>query len=78
MQNMIMTKHPSTISHSTGSCFLTMGVIPAIIVWHCTEYRIADFGLTIIPHTIGYTIAWTAGLSLLVIPLAYFSDPKTW
>lgn len=57
--------------------FLTMGVIPAIIsLALLPEYRIADFGLTIIPHTIGYTIAWTAGLSLLVIPLAYFSARK--
>jgi membrane protease YdiL (CAAX protease family) len=57
--------------------FITMGVIPAIICLALLpEYRIADLGVTIIPGTMVYTIGWTAGLSLLVIPLAYISARK--
>lgn len=56
---------------------ITMGVIPAIIFKALLpEYRMADLGLTIIPDTMGYTIVWSAGLSLLVIPLAYISARK--
>ncbi len=57
--------------------FLTMGVIPSVIcLIFLPKYTLADYGLTIIPSTTLFTVIWTLGLSVLVIPLAYFSAKK--
>jgi membrane protease YdiL (CAAX protease family) len=57
--------------------FIAMGVIPgALCLILMPAYSLADYGLTYDPETILFTIAWTVGLSLLVIPLAYFSAQK--
>ena len=57
--------------------FVFMGVVPAVIcLFLLPEYRLADYGLTFRADTLVYTLWWTAGLSLLVIPLAWVSAKK--
>ena len=57
--------------------FISMGVIPTILcLIFVPGISLADYGLTIIPETTMFTLAWTIGLSILVIPLAYFSAKK--
>lgn len=57
--------------------FISMGVIPTILcLIFVPNISLADYGLTIIPETTMFTLAWTIGLSILVIPLAYFSAKK--
>jgi len=57
--------------------FITMGVIPSVIcLIFLPKYSLADYGLTFIPSTTLFTIVWTLGLSILVIPLAYISAKK--
>lgn len=57
--------------------FFIMGVVPTILcLIFIPNISLADYGLTIIPETTMFTLAWTLGLSILVIPLAYFSAKK--
>lgn len=57
--------------------FLSMGVVPSIIcLVVLPDYSIADYGLTVIPETTFFSLIWTIGLCLLVVPLAYFSAKK--
>jgi membrane protease YdiL (CAAX protease family) len=57
--------------------FLTLGLLPSLICMIFMKgYTLADFGLTINSKTRLFTIAWTVGLSLLVMPLAYISAKK--
>ena len=57
--------------------FLIMGVVPTVLcLMFIPNISLADYGLTIIPETTMFTLAWTLGLSILVIPLAYFSAKK--
>lgn len=57
--------------------FLSMGVAPAILcLIFLPDYSLADYGLTIIPETTLFSIVWTLGLCVLVVPLAYFSAKK--
>ena len=57
--------------------FIAMGVIPTIIcLLTIKDLTLADYGLTIIPETTLFTIIWTLGLCVLVIPLAAFSAKK--
>lgn len=59
--------------------FISMGVAPLLICMiFLTDKTTADYGLTIIPETTFFSIIWTIGLCVLVIPLAYKSatNPK--
>lgn len=57
--------------------FISMGVLPVIISLIMLEgSTLADYGLTIIPETTFYSLAWTLGLTALVVPLAYISAKK--
>ena len=57
--------------------FISMGVVPTVLcLIFIPDISLADYGLTIIPETTLFTLAWTIGLSILVIPLAYFSAKK--
>jgi membrane protease YdiL (CAAX protease family) len=57
--------------------FLTMGVLPlAVCMAFIPEMGMADYGLTMIPATSLYSLAWTMGLCVLVVPLASFSARK--
>lgn len=57
--------------------FISMGIIPTIIcLLLIPEVSLGDLGLTIIPETTLFTLVWTVGLSILVMPLAYFSGKK--
>lgn len=57
--------------------FLAMGVIPGIIALIVLPgYSLSVLGLWHNPETFTYTLAWTLGLSAIVIPLAYFSAKK--
>ncbi len=57
--------------------FLAMGVAPTIIcLLFIKDVSLADYGLTFIPSTTVFTLVWTLGLCILVIPLAAFSAKK--
>lgn len=57
--------------------FISMGIIPLLLCLIFIEgSKPADYGLTIIPETLFFTIVWTLGLCVLVIPLAYISAKK--
>jgi membrane protease YdiL (CAAX protease family) len=54
-----------------------MGVAPIIICLICLPaYNLADYGLTFISQTTFFSVVWTVGLCVLVVPLAYFSAKK--
>jgi len=57
--------------------FVAMGIIPAIFcLIFLPEYSLADYGLTFNPETSLYTLGWTFGLAILIIPLAYINAQK--
>lgn len=57
--------------------FLMMGVMPTLIcLIALPNYKLADYGLTFIPETTFFSLVWTLGLCVLVIPLVYFSAKK--
>ena len=57
--------------------FISMGILPTIVcLIMIPNISLADYGLTIIPKTLGFTTIWTVGLCALVIPLAFFSAKK--
>ena len=61
--------------------FVSMGVIPLIACSIVLEnFSAREFGLTFIPETTYFSLVWIVGLSLLVVPLVYFTakKPKNW
>ena len=57
--------------------FISMGVLPTVIcLIFIDDLTLAKLGLTFIPETALFTLAWTVGLCALVIPLAMFSAKK--
>jgi membrane protease YdiL (CAAX protease family) len=56
--------------------FVVMGIIPVMICVIFLDIPFAKYGLTIIPETTMYSLAWIVGLSVLVIPLVHFSAKK--
>lgn len=57
--------------------FITMGVAPTVIaLLLIPELGLADYGLTFIPETTFFSVVWTIGLCVLVIPLAFISAKK--
>jgi len=58
--------------------FVTMGILPVIVcLILIDQFSIADYGLTIIPETTLFSLAWIGGLCALVVPLTYFNAKKT-
>lgn len=57
--------------------FISMGVLPTVLcLILIPEISLADYGLTIIPKTTMFSVIWTVGLCVLVVPLASFSARK--
>lgn len=57
--------------------FIAMCVMPAALcLIFLRDYSLADYGLTFISETTLFTVVWTFGLAILVIPLAYISAQK--
>ncbi len=71
---------PASVYHITFNRlfgFITLGVIPcALCLIFLPDYSISDYGLIFKPETTFFTIAWTIGLALLVVPITYFSASK--
>lgn len=56
--------------------FVFMGIIPVAICLAFLDIPFAKYGLTFIPETTLFSLAWIVGLSVLVIPLVHFSAKK--
>ena len=57
--------------------FISMGILPTIFcLVFLPELTLADLGLTFIYKTAQFSIFWISGLSVLIIPLVYFSAKK--
>ena len=57
--------------------FISMGILPTIFcLVFLPELTLADLGLTFIYKTAQFSIFWILGLSILIIPLVYFSAKK--
>ncbi|MDB0020813.1 CPBP family intramembrane metalloprotease [bacterium] len=59
--------------------FFSMGVFPTIIcLFYLPDLTLADLGLTLIYETSLFSLLWILGLSILIVPLVYFSakNPK--
>ena len=57
--------------------FISMGILPTIFcLVFLPELTLADLGLTFIYKTAQFSIFWISGLSILIIPLVYFSAKK--
>ena len=57
--------------------FISMGILPAIFcLVFLSKLTLADLGLTFIYKTAQFSIFWILGLSILIIPLVYFSAKK--
>ena len=57
--------------------FISMGILPAIFcLVFFSKLTLADLGLTFIYKTAQFSIFWILGLSVLIIPLVYFSAKK--
>ena len=54
-----------------------MGILPTILcLVFLPKLTLADLGLTFIYKTAQFSIFWISGLSILIIPLVYFSAKK--
>lgn len=57
--------------------FISMGILPTILcLVFLPKLTLADLGLTFIYKTAQFSIFWISGLSVLIIPLVYFSAKK--
>ena len=57
--------------------FISMGILPTIFcLVFLPKLTLADLGLTFIYKTAQFSIFWILGLSVLIIPLVYFSAKK--
>ena len=57
--------------------FISMGVLPLVICLLMLDGTTpSDYGLTIIPKTTFFSVVWTLGLTVLVVPIAYMSAKK--
>lgn len=57
--------------------FISMGILPTILcLVFLPKLTLADLGLTFIYKTAQFSIFWISGLSILIIPLVYFSAKK--
>lgn len=57
--------------------FVSMGIFPVIIclLWF-KGTNLSDYGISFDSQTFIFSLVWTVGLSILVIPIAYFSAKK--
>ena len=57
--------------------FFSMGILPTfLILIVLPEFTLADLGFTLIYETFLFSFLWILGLSILIIPLVYFSAQK--
>ena len=57
--------------------FISMGIVPVLIcVFFIDSIPFSAYGLTVISETTALSLVWILGLSVLVIPLVYFSAKK--
>jgi membrane protease YdiL (CAAX protease family) len=57
--------------------FLVLGVIPVLFLWLLIpSFSLQEIGLWFNSETTWFSIAWTLGLSLVVIPMAFISAKK--
>lgn len=57
--------------------FFSMGILPTfLILIVLPEFTLADLGFTLIYETFLFSLLWILGLSILIIPLVYFSAQK--
>jgi membrane protease YdiL (CAAX protease family) len=57
--------------------FFSMGILPALLILIVLpEFTLADLGFTLIYETFLFSFLWILGLSILIIPLVYFSAQK--
>lgn len=57
--------------------FFSMGIVPIIICLILIEdYTLSEYGLTFVNETTLFSVLWTIGLSIIVVPLVYFSAKK--
>jgi membrane protease YdiL (CAAX protease family) len=57
--------------------FFSMGILPALLILIVLpEFTLADLGFTLIYETFLFSLLWILGLSILIIPLVYFSAQK--
>lgn len=57
--------------------FICMGIIPmTICLIFLNEIPFSAYGLTIVPSTTLLSLVWILGLSIVVVPLAYYSAQK--
>ena len=56
--------------------FFVLGIIPLILVMVLFDVSCSDIGLTFRKETFLYSLFWTLALSVIVIPMAYFSAKK--
>lgn len=57
--------------------FVSMGILPALLfLLLVPEYSLSNLGFTWIPDTALYSVLWTIGLWVVVVPLAYISAQK--
>jgi membrane protease YdiL (CAAX protease family) len=71
----------ATVNHVTFNRiigFVSLGILPAIFcLIFLPGYTLADYGLTFRTDTALFTLGWTVGLSIFVIPMTYLSAQKT-
>ncbi|MBK9284897.1 MAG: CPBP family intramembrane metalloprotease [Sphingobacteriaceae bacterium] len=57
--------------------FISMGIIPLVIcMLFLPKSNFSDYGLTFIPETSLYSLIWTLGLGIVVVPIAFLSAKK--
>jgi membrane protease YdiL (CAAX protease family) len=57
--------------------FVVMGIVPIpFLLVFLPSIPFSSYGLTFIPETTFFTVVWTLGLSILVVPLVHFSAKK--
>jgi len=57
--------------------FFSMGIFPTIIcLFYLPDITLEELGLTFINETSLFSLLWILGLSVLIIPLVYFSAKK--
>jgi membrane protease YdiL (CAAX protease family) len=70
----------ATVNHVTFNRFVgfvAMGILPALFcLIFLPDYTLSDYGLTFKAGTGIFILIWTLVLTILVVPLAYFSAKK--
>src|SRR5436190_10732223 len=65
------------ISFTKLAGFFLMGVCPVLICLVCiSSYNLTDYGLSLKTETLFFSFLWIIGLSMITIPLTWFSAKK--